>query len=228
VQPRGARATLRSVCTRHDIYVVLESAKRSATGSGVSRHVGKTAATGWHRGSGHCACGQRAVPPESNAVPIRNPAASACPSRPFRASFLLCLTHCQFSHPGDAVCPAHTLMPLQMCGCPARDGRRAGREVASVLRWCGVGCRWAVGALPSDEEDRHSRHGRHHQQFRSVRAFHRLRLFGFSRRWFPAPGLGHWAPDRLSVLMSNSRARTRGAPSLHAISHFHVTQPLSG
>jgi hypothetical protein len=27
-------------CTRHDIYVKLESAKRSATGSGVSRHVG--------------------------------------------------------------------------------------------------------------------------------------------------------------------------------------------
>jgi len=36
---------------------------------------------------------------------------------------------------------------LQMCGCPARGGRRAGREVASVLRWCGGGCRWAVGAL---------------------------------------------------------------------------------
>ena len=116
---------------------------------------------------------------------------------------------------------------LQMCGCPARGKRRAGREVASVLRWCGGGCRWAIGALPSDEEDRHGRHGRHHQQFRSVRAFHRLRLFGFSRRWFPAPGLGHWAPDRLSVLISNSRARAPGRhPSTRSptsLSHSHLS-----
>ena len=95
---------------------------------------------------------------------------------------------------------AHALADVRMSG-----ARRAesGQRVASVLRWCGGGCRWAVGALPSDEEDRHGRHGRHHQQFRSVRAFHRLRLFGFSRRWGPAPGLGHRIefPSPLAILV---------------------------
>ncbi len=202
MQPKGARATLRSVCTRHDIYVVLESAKRSATGSGVSRHVGKTAATGWHRGSGHRACGQRAVPPESNAVPIRNPAASACPSRPFRASFLLCLTHCH-SHIREMPYVRHTRSwpaDVRMSGARRAESGQRSSERAAVVRWrLSLGGR---GALSSDEEDRHGRHGRHHQQFRSVRAFHRLRLFGFSRRWFPAT-------DRVSISSSNTRARAR-------------------
>lgn len=137
MQPKGARATLRSVCTRHDIYVVLESAKRSATGSGVSRHVGKTAATGWHRGSGHRACGQRAVPPESNAVPIRNPAASACPSRPFRASFLLCLTHCH-SHIREMPYVRHTRSwpaDVRMSGARQAESGQRSSERAAVVRW---------------------------------------------------------------------------------------------
>ncbi len=35
------------------------------------------------------------------------------------------------------------------------------------------------------------------------------------------------APDGMSIMISNSHARTRRAPSLRLISHLHVTKPLS-
>lgn len=94
--------------------------------------------------------------------------------------------------PADALCPG---------GMRISGARRAGRsECAAVVR---VGAVARRSGASSDEEDRHGRHGRHHQQFRSVRAFHRSRLFGFSRRWFPAPGLGHRIefPSPLAILV---------------------------
>ena len=128
----------------------------------------KTAATGWHRGSGHRACGQRAVPPESNAVPIRNRPLSPPSSGPFgpvsccayQSVFLsVCASFSLSFYPfsprwrpspprrGTGLPPSTcTVVPnsRQTCGSPARGGRGG----ASVLRWCGWGRSLGGRALP--------------------------------------------------------------------------------
>jgi hypothetical protein len=101
--------------------------------------------------------------------------------------------------PADALCPV---------GIRISGARRAGRsECAAVVR---VGAVARRSGASSDEEDRHGRHGCHHQQFRSGRAFHRFRLLLVLSAVASATRLPAPAPDRVSIMISNSRARAQG------------------
>jgi len=105
--------------------------------------------------------------------------------------------------------------------------RRAERESKlRVLRGPPGGAVARRSGASSDEEDRHGRHGRHHQQFLSGWAFHQSDSAGFSALVSGAR-LRAVAPDGMSIMISNSHAQTRRAPSLGLISHLHVTKPLS-
>jgi hypothetical protein len=87
--------------------------------------------------SGHRACGQRAVPPESNAVPIRKPAASAALSGP-SGPVLHMFTRLFFCLISWRWIPS----PTRPGGCSSRNGKRGKVScgccgVLRVGRWFG-------------------------------------------------------------------------------------------